>query len=353
MIPHIVKKIRYIFLSVLLIGCNTDDDPIFVPQPSGAVLAPNVGGPAEPNQVWIDLDTKTMKVNQRDSWDFGFYNGNEFMVILNGSILMAAGKTEFTDIDAVTEANVASLKLSVLVNNFDAENVKYVDDIKGNYLKRTAIDKISINDSENKVYLINMGYAVYKGNETSLHSSGDFRGWKKVRILRYKNNQYKIQYANLSDTTHKEFIINKNNNYLFNFLSLENGIEDIQPPKDNWDLCFTVFTNENVGHGTYSFADFVILNTLNKTAAYQVNTTTSSLTYENFTKDQVDPSKFIYDDQRVIGSTWRSTYAGATVYTNRFYVIKDNIGTLYKIRFLKMTNNEGHRGYPEFEYKPL
>lgn len=352
MITNTLKTIPYLLLFILFIGCDTDDDPIVVPQPSGAVLVPNVGGPAEPNQVWIDLDMKTMKVSQRDSWDLGFYCGDEFRVILNNSILMAAGKTNFTDIDAVTEASVASLKPSVVIGNFQADNVQYVDDIKGNYLNRTAIDKISSYDSDNKVYLVNMGYYVYKGNDTSLHSTGEFRGWKKIRILRYKNDQYKIQYANLSDTTHKEFIIDKNANYLFNFFSMEEGIKNIQPPKDNWDLCFTVFTNENIGYGTYAFTDFVTTNILNKTGAYQVSVT-PTVTYENFTKDMVEPSKFIYDDQRIIGATWRTTYAGATVYTDRFYVVKDNLGTLYKVRFLKMTDNKGHRGYPEFEYKPL
>ncbi|MDR1876910.1 MAG: HmuY family protein, partial [Flavobacteriaceae bacterium] len=163
-----MKNIFYISsigLFLLFASCSEDDSPISVPQPTGAILNPTVGGPAEPNQVWVDLDAESaalkMKETQRDSWDFGFYCGDEFRVIINNSIMMAAGKIESTDIDAVTEADVATLKLQVVVGNFQAENTQYVDDIKGNYLNRTAIDEISAADEDNKVYLVNMGYSVY------------------------------------------------------------------------------------------------------------------------------------------------------------------------------------------------
>ncbi|MDR1876841.1 MAG: HmuY family protein, partial [Flavobacteriaceae bacterium] len=196
------------------------------------------------------------------------------------------------------------------------------------------------------------GYSVYTGSSTSLIVAGDSRGWKKVRILRNGTDGYKIQYADISDTTHQEITVGKNSAYHFTFLSLEKGIADVQPPKDNWDLCFTVFVNENVGYGTYTFADFVNINIMNNTGAYQVLTSEVG-SYEDFTKDMVDHSKFIYDDHRAIGSNWRQTAGGVTVFTDRFYILKDNLGTLYKIKFLKMTNNENLRGYPEFEYNPL
>ncbi|MDR2121934.1 MAG: hypothetical protein LBP34_02300 [Flavobacteriaceae bacterium] len=340
-----------------LIGCNEDNTPIDVPQPSGAVLNAPVGGPAEPNQVWVDLDLKNIKVNQRDAWDFGFYNGDEFVVVLNTSILMAAGKTEFTDIDKVTESDVTSLKSLVGVGTFQPGNMVYVDDIKGNYQERTAIEKISSNDDENKVYLVNMGHFVYTGSSTDLMSVGDSRGWKKIRVLRNGTGGYKIQYADISDTTHQEISINKGSaDYDFTFLSLTKGIADIQPPKNQWDLCFTVFVNETkmgTDYTTYTYADFITINSMNNTGAYQVMIPGDTESYDSFTKDNVDYSKFIYDDQRVIGGNWRTTPGGAKVYTDRFYVLKDNLGTLYKIRFLNMTNSQGHRGYPQFEYDVL
>lgn len=347
-----MKNIFLLYITFfILIDCNENNSPIDIPQPTGAILDPWVGGTTEPNQVWIDLDMQKMTVTPRIAWDFGFYSGKEFRVILNTSISMAAGKLETTDINAVTEAHVASMKPLVAVATFQPSNIQYVDDIKGNYLERTAIDEISANDKDNKVYLINMGNYMYTGNSTDLKISGDSRGWKKIRILRNGTNGYRIQYANISDTTFKEYIVNKDTAYNFNFLSLDNGPVSIQPTKNNWDLCFTVFVNEIKGSGTYVYSDFVITNTMDHVGAYQV--LTSEINYEAFTKVNVDPSKFIYDDQRVIGANWRTTFGGAKTYTDRFYILKDHLGTLYKIRFLKLTNSENLRGYPQFEYDVL
>lgn len=336
---------------ILLLNCKEDDSPIVVPQP-GATLDVPVGGPTEPNQVWVDLDQNRMNVNQRDCWDFGFYGGDKFRVILNNSTLMAAGKLNSTSIDEVKESDIASMKSVVTVGNFQADNVQYVDDIMGNYLERTAIDEISEKDEENHVYLVNMGYSVFSGNTNDLTVVGKHRGWKKIRVLRNDSNSYKIQFADINDTTHHEMIVKKDKEYHFSYLSLSTGIVKVQPAKNLWDLCFTVFINENKGHGTYTFSDFVTINTMNNTGAYQANISDVG-SYEDFAKEKVDYTKFVYNDHRVIGSSWRTTYGGAKVFTDRFYVLKDSKGNLFKLKFLNMTDKDGRRGYPKFEYKLL
>lgn len=348
-----MKKYCFCILTsfFIILSCKEDDSPIYVPQP-GAILDIPVGGPTEPNQVWVDLDQSRVNVNQRDIWDFGFYGGDQFRVILNNSILMAAAKLNSISIDEVNESDVASLKSVVTVGDFQPDNVKYVDDIMGNYLDRTAIDEISLKEDENHVYLINMGHSVYQNNTDDLKVVGEHRGWKKIRILRNDSNSYKIQYADISDTTHKEMIVKKDKDYHFSYISLAHGIVNVQPPKDLWDMCFTVFINENKGHGTYTFSDFVIINTMNNTGAYQANISEVG-SYEDFTKEKVDPTKFVYNDHRVIGSSWRTTYGGAKVYTDRFYVLKDSKGNLFKLKFLNMTDKDGRRGYPKFEYSLL
>ncbi len=65
--------------------------------------------------------------------------------------------------------------------------------------------------------------------------------------------------------------------------------------------------------------------------------------------------RFVYNDQRALGSHWRTTTGtnGAEVFSDRFYIIKDAEGFYFKLRMMKMSNEEGYRGYPEFEYQPL
>lgn len=361
-----MKKILFCLLigaSFISQSCiNDNEDPVLVTKSDGARVDPDVGGPTQPNQVWFDLGTETEILTKRSNWDLGFYSGNEFKVILNSSIMMAAGKIEgATNIDLVTEASVATLKTQVQVANFNPSNVNYIDDVKGNIpVGYTAIEDIKANDSDNAVYLVNMGKEVYNGSVPvgSVVTGGDDRGWMKVQVVR-SGTGYKVKYAALNSTSHKELSINKNATYNYNFVSLKNNSEvSIQPEKKRWDICFTVFTNTITGAGSYIYADFVTLNNVGGAAAYEVvvpSTSSGVEAYTNFKTSDIDQSKFISNDQRVIGSNWRNPVGanGLEVYGDRFYVVKDAEGYFFKLRFTRITNTAGERGRPQFEYKPL
>lgn len=368
-----MKKI----LSCLLIGAsfvfqsciNDNEDPVSVSKTEGAVVNPMVGGAAQPNQIWFDLGTETEIVTKRTDWDLAFYSGNEFKVILNSSIMMAAGKIPgATDINSVNESDVAALKNQVQVANFDPSNVDYIDDVKGDFPSGyTAIEGIKLNDSENAVYLVNMGKEIYTQSIAvgSVATGGDSRGWMKVQIVR-SGNGYEIRYANLDETSHKKFIISKNPAYNYSFFSLKNNKEiSVQPEKKKWDLCFTVFTNTITGAGSYIYADFVTINNVGGAAAYEVKVdapVSGVEAYNNFKASDIDPAKFIHNDQRAIGSNWRNPIGvnGLEVYGDRFYVVKDAEGYYFKLRFTRLTKattdqqgQAGERGFPQFEYKPL
>lgn len=316
----------------------------------GRGYKPNVGGPNEPNQVYIDLSTETETLVQRDSWDLGFYGGSDFRVGINGSIYMAAAKLQSTNIDAVSQNDVADLQDQVAVGTFDPANEDYIDFPDGDITK-SAIDPISSNNSENNVYLVNLGFEV--GRETPAPGSaavaGGPRGWKKIRVLRDGNN-YILQYANLNDTTHQEVTISKNENFNFTFFSFNtNSVVDVEPEANSWDITFTVFTNVLPGAGSYGFADGVLHNRKGNVRAYEVLTNQSS--YTDFNASNVDASQFQLD-QRAIGDKWRDVFEG-TAFDDRFYILQDPNGNLYKLRFLALTNDNGERGFPEFEYKLL
>lgn len=364
-----MKKFNYILIllvAVLIISCTREDTtPIKIPPISGAVLDPDVGGAAQPNQVWIELATAITKKTLREDWDLGFYGGDQFRVIINSSLMMAVGKIENQfNIDEVNSSSVNSMKPLVQVANFQ-DNSKYVDDPAGNILTQTTgIAAININDNLNNVYLLNMGYSAYKGamNPGTVYTLGEERGWKKIKIIRFQQG-YKIQYADLDETTHKEFIITKDAEFNYQFFSLIKGtIADIQPKKKNWDLCFTVMTNlinnpENNLPTSYIFPDMVVHNTLGNVGVYEIVTAAGQgeTAYNNFKVENVDPSKFIINDQRTIGSNWRTTTGanGTEVFSNKFYVLKNSEGFYFKLRFLRMKDQNGYRGHPQFEYKAL
>jgi hypothetical protein len=316
----------------------------------GGSFNPEVGGPNQGNQVYIDLSSQSSRLAQRDSWDLGFYNGTNFRVTINGSIFMAAKALPGINIDAISEADVSSLQPQVAVGTFDPSNAAYVDAPNGNILE-TAIAEISDNDNENPVYLLNLGYEIGTDIPTpgSVAIAGDQRGWKKIRILRSGDN-YVLQYANLNDTSHQEIAISKNSNYNFNHFSFNtNTIVNVEPEKEKWDLCFTVFTNVLNGAGSYGFSDFSYHNRKANALVYRVNT--SDFEYDNFEANNIIDSNFS-KDLTTIGSSWRSVFDG-TAYNDRFYIVKDPNGNHYKLKFLSLTNSNGIRGYPEFQYKLL
>ncbi len=370
-----MKSIRVLFILLFAMALQSclaaDEDPVSVPPITGETLSPDLGGAKQSNQVWVDLsepESRSMTSNLRTDWDLGFYSGEEFRVIINSSIIMAAGKIpDVSDIDAVTEAQVASLQNEVMVGSFLASNLQYVDNPNGMFLSQTTgIEAIKANDADNPVYLINMGRAIYSGTITpgSAIVGGDARGWYLLQITR-SNNGYKLKYKDLSSKkTHLEYMLSKNSDYALNFFSLTRGKEvTIQPKRKGWDIGFTVLTNEvfyspGASAGSYVYADFVISNITDGVGAYQVNVPSgvnADQYYSNFKSNDIDASKFIFNDQRAIGDHWRTVTGsnGAQVYGDRFYIIKDAEGFFFKLRFNKMMNDKGERGYPQFEYEIL
>ncbi|WP_027386377.1 HmuY family protein [Chryseobacterium gregarium] len=375
-----MKKILFCLLvgaSFISQSCiNDHEDPVAVAPFEGAIADPKVGGATQPNQVWIDLSeidpaTKgpVQTLTKRTDWDLALYSGSAFKVVLNSSIMMAAAKIpNVTDFNQVTEATVSTLKTQVQVANFNPANEIYIDDVKGDFpTGTTAIEGIKAVDSENGIYLVNMGKEIYTGTvpNGSVSTGGDSRGWKKVQIL-LAGEGYKVKSADIDGSNYYEIVVNKNSAYNYNFISLKNKKEiTIQPEKKKWDLCFTVFTNTINGAGSYIYADFATTNNVGGTGVYEVvipSPASGVEAYNNFKASDIDQSKLIYNDQRIIGANWRNPVGvnGLEVYGDRFYVIKDANGYYFKLRFTRLvkaeTDNQGikgERGFPSFEYKPL
>ncbi|OXG08842.1 heme-binding HmuY-like protein [Flavobacterium araucananum] len=364
-----MKKLLFLSIALLsLAACSSDDDtPVEIPT-VGATLKETVGGANEPNQVYLDLSAAESKSVNRATWDFGFSSNSEFRVILNGSLKMAAKKLATSDITLpqVIDANVSVGAGETLSSNGFVDNPTGVLAGAGAGIG-TSIAEISATDADNKVYLVNLGFAISttKPAVGSVSVDGDARGWKKVRILR-SGNGYKIQYADLNSATFTEKTISKDSDFNFSFFSLTSGSTvSVEPAKSKWDLNFTTFTNyipsqdanKNPTEVTYGYADFVSSNAKGGTQVYQVLVATGG-TYADFTKTKVVEANFTASvtDQRAIGSNWRSGGGPGSlpsIRTDRFYVVKDGAGNYYKVKFLAMTNDAGERGNVALEYAIL
>ncbi len=340
-----------------LVQLNFNEVPV-----ASNTSSPLVGGANVPNGVYVDLSSGISTPVERTKWDLGFYSGTAYRVVINSSLKMAVKKLEQTDITlpvtADDEVNIGEGGGTGIIHG----NPAYVDGPSGD-ITATAIAEVSSNEAENKVYLLNMGFGLSTTAPAagSVNPFGASRGWKKIRILR-SGNDYKLQYADIEATTFSEVVIPKNNAYNFSFFSIANNtIVSVEPEKAKWDLQFTPFVNlVNFGTGlvSYVYQDFIITNRNGGTKAYQV-LNSAGVAYADFTLAHVVTANLDTEaasDQRVIGANWRNG-GGPTslpsVKDDRFYVVRDAAGHIYKVRFIAMSNAAGERGFPTFEYKLL
>ncbi|GAB4042353.1 HmuY family protein [Spirosoma jeollabukense] len=298
------------------------------------------GGSSAVNSVFADLSNNEATAIKRASWDLGFYSGADFRVILNNTTGAAAIALAKNDLTQVTAADTVGLVLSV--SNTDPAGLKLMDDVSGD-LTKTVIPGISATDADNKVFIINRG----TGGGVAP------RAWMKVRVLRNGTTGYTLQYADIKETTFKTVSIAKDAAYNFKFVSFDTGATvEVEPAKARWDIEWTGGMNKT-SDGTndipYYFADQVFINTLGGVTAAEI--LTSAVTYDAYTESNIATTTF-KSDRMVIGSNWRATTGTIGVKTDRFYVVKDAAGNVYKLKFVSFTTQDGgERGKPKIEFK--
>lgn len=312
------------------------------------------GGATYPNRVFIDLSANRQTAVARTVWDLGFSSGDDFRVILNSANGMMAYAIDKVDLTTVTNADTAvvrnRLSLEAVFAAITSEAppawvssaIAWIDDPSGD-LTKTAMQAVSATASENNVYIINRG--------SGSGSPAPALGWKKIRVIR-NGSGYTLQYADINSPTFTEIQITKNTEYSFQYISLANGAVTVEPTRDRWDIAWTGFTNSaNFGTGPvpYYFQDIIIQNREN---VQTVQVLTSTKSYEAFGEADLAGLDFGTQSQVKIGSAWRSGGGPSTspaVRTDRFYVVKDVEGNIYKLKFTSLTT-DGERGRPTFEY---
>ena len=383
-----------LFIStVLFTGCSKDDDgtstPV-TPPSSGGIIDPEVGGFNQANRVYVDLSTGTQISSRRDSWEIAVYNGSQNRVYLNSSLLVSAVELEgINDITTVSETTILTspVTLNALDQTFTPTTVtvstvaelmqglpigyyQYGDlsagisftDSKEGELTGTAFDEISTTDSNNNVYIVNLGNDIPATNNGTLNTTGDPRGFMKVRVLT-DGSSYTIQYALLSNTVdYSEITVTKDSNYNLTAVSLTDGqIVSVEPESSNWDIdfggVFSYYGLQGTIAAGLTYSDYTLHNTLSGVGLYQITIEDDATpSYTNFTLADVNETNFIYNDRTVVGSGWRSVdyLTGETsVREDRYYIVKDTDNNYYKLRFTAVESETGERGYPQFQYELL
>ena len=387
-------KLLLILTAVLVTSCSNDDNggtaTPTTPPSSGGIIDPEVGGFNQPNRVFVDLSTGSQVAVNRDSWEIAVYNGSENRVYLNSALLVSAAELEgITDITTVTETTTLTSPLTLnaldatftpttvtvntvaeLMEGLPVNYYQYGDlnagisftDSKEGELTSTAFKEISTTDSENNVYIINLGNEIPTTNSGTINTTGDARGFMKVRVLT-DGNSYTIQYAALSNTTDfSELTVSKDSNYNLTTVSLtDEQIATLEPISSNWDIdfggVFSYYGQQGTLAAGLTYSDYTLHNTLGGVGLYSITVEDETTpNYTNFTYDAIAEASFVYNDRTIIGSGWRSVdfMTGETsVREDRYYIIKDTDDNYYKLRFTAVESQTGERGYPQFQYELL
>lgn len=330
-------------------------EPIIIPPPSsGTTLTLNgiIGveaGSSAGNTVYVDLSTNKQTAVARSSWDLGFSSSSEFRVILNNSTGAGVKVTDKINLTDIGEQDTIGLTLAVNQASPSATDFNYFDGLDGT-LSTTVIPAISTTESSNNVIILNRGTG---GGIAS-------RPWVKLKVTHNTNGEYVLQYGTIKQTTgFKTVTIAKDSKYNFSFLSLNSGAKvQVEPEKTDWDFVwgYSVYkTTFGTATVAYNFSDLVFTNIHNGTEIAEVITSeTNPLTYATFKATDLTNSNVVFSKSRdVIGSNWRAT-TGTTigVKTDRFYIVKDSGGNIYKLKFNSFISNDGGtRGKPEVQYE--
>lgn len=293
------------------------------------------GGSAAVNSVYVDLSANKQTSVIRNDWDLGFYSGTDFRVILNNTNAASVLPTTKTDINSVTAADVDATKLAL---GFGQGTFNIFDDVTGD-LSKTAITAVSATDADNKVYVINRA-----GGSGTVLPAADLM---KVRILRSSTGGYTLQYAKLNETTFQTLSIAKDSQYNFRYMSFAKGAVEVEPAKANWDIQWG-YSIYFTGTTPYAFSDLIFTNYLGGTQVAEV--LTSTVGYDAYAESNIAATTFS-TSRNTISSNWRVTSGGTVgVRTDRFYVIKDSAGNVYKLKFISFGPDGGTRGYPVLSY---
>ncbi len=194
--------------------------------------------------------------------------------------------------------------------------------------------------TKNNVYVVNLGY-----NEL-----GNSLGFLKMQVKEANATSYAIRVSDLNNSFDTTAIIYKDaEKDQIQFSLLNFAIEDIEPNKTDWHLHFTQATDYDItdqGDTIPYLVRSVLINQTNTEVARLEN-----VEFDALKKDDVKNLNYS-NAKNAIGFNWKSFSLVTGIYEvlpNLVYIIKENSGNYYKLRFVEYYNDQGEKGYAKFE----
>jgi hypothetical protein len=275
------------------------------------------------NQIYFDLETnEVVGFNQKIEWDLAFEcggNGNHIFINTAKSMFIAKSNAVFSKIDTI--------------------GLNWTWEASSGNLDSTAFEGWTTTD----LFFIDLGY----------NSSGSHQGFGKLQIIELTANSWIFNYCNLNETAPNQITLQKNDLYNASFFSFLNGGKQVQiePPKEDWDICFTQYTHifQDLNNIPYLVSGAI----LNKYIVEGSENFTTDFIDVNFESTITHPTNTIKD---IIGYDWKYFDFDIGKYAidpSQNFIIKSTEGIYFKLHFTDFYNETGEKGYPKFEFQEL
>jgi hypothetical protein len=292
-------------------------------------------------QLYFDFESQILKANDFGLWDIGFACNNEPHVIICGgkNVQFSAAKIQNTDFETLNSLDVKSL-----IWKFDHPE-GHIDSMAiSNCFEKTPT---GYKGSEGQVFILDLG-------ADSVLS----KRYVKIQFLSVIGGVYHIQWAYVYDsnsTIHTVKIQTQPEyNYVYYSFGLKNTVENEILPKDQWDIVFTTY-KEDVPDATGKIYAYIIRGALINPGKLQVAQIDGSIDFQKFSFADAQKVTF-YRKRNEIGYDWKTFDINSGKYTivpQRFYLVKTENGTLFKLRFIDFYDDQGRKGFPKIAWELL
>lgn len=321
----------FVFLFFTLVGfssCLKTDSPITLPpKGNGEVMQVDMGDKYN-YQIFVSLaQGKIIHISEANMYHLAFQTGaNQFGIFINESNSMQVArtsKTAFSEVNSLdTSGNSSQWRVDLSVGNIDSSAF-------GNWQKNKEV------------------FIVKPSKETTQ--------FIKFQIMDANAVEYKVKMGDLNDPIGTVISIPKsaNQNYTYFSFKTMSVVNNVEPSNnENWDLHFCVYNHTFYEYNPplpYSVVG-VILNAKG-TLAYKDSTQDYNAIDANF-ENQIQYSNKL----DVIGYDWKYFDRDKTLYTivSKYkYLIRNQNGLNFKLRFIDFYSPTGNKGSPRFEFQSI
>lgn len=315
----------------LVFGACEKPEELWELPPAGEETVAKVNmGPTYDNAVFFNIKTGESATRDVYSWHLGFASGeNENAIILNGGNEVQLHSTGDTTFSTSYTVSASSEWL------WDNPNGKVDSTAFSGWFDSTN------NVSRNKVYVIDLG------------SKAKDR-YKKIKIIGMKAISFTVKYASMDGSNEQTIDILKNAKTNYTYFNLEtNKIVGFEPETFPWDIVFMRYryVYYDMNPVTPYYVNGAIINT-----KYVQVKETNNVTFESL--DLAKAKKFVLTKNAdEIGYDWKKFDLNGTgkyvVDSKKVYLLKDDEGYLYKLKFVDFYDETGAKGVPKFAYQRL